>query len=87
MMNLDSIFGYCETTKTENIFWDREVTDHLKTWTTKDSRESFGNINISNDFELNMRDIFEDPKQTISFQSIINDSVNYLYLDTDFEAE
>lgn len=64
MVEIDMIFGYCETSKSENNVWDKEFADYLYEWLNKKTEETLFGINISKDFELALERVLSDLKPT-----------------------
>lgn len=63
-VDIDSIFGYCETHRDDNPVWDREFLDHLEKWLTKDSRERLFGVSLETDFALLFDSVVSDLKKT-----------------------
>lgn len=59
-IDLDSIFGYSETTKEENIEWDKDFVYHLYEWLNRDTRENLFGLDTTYDFKLNLELIMRD---------------------------
>lgn len=86
MVDIDCIFGYCETSKTENCVWDKEFVDHLEEWMNRKTKENLFGIDIADDFELFFDHLMTDMKTTISKGIHIEKSI-LIYIEKNYFDE
>lgn len=54
LIDIDSTFGFSDTSLTENAIWDKEFLNHLIEWMNWDSWEKLYGLDATIDFELSL---------------------------------
>lgn len=86
-VDLDAIFGFCNKSKEENQFWDKDFIDHLYEWVNRDSRERLFGLDLTFDFRLALETLTRDETETQSEFTDNHSSQIYIPVEEGFYEE